>query len=369
MPTLLQWWRRLRIRMSSGLRQQMTRAGLVYMATVLVVAMGAFISANNLLFLILAAMFSAFLISGFVSRLGLAGLELDLLLPEHISARRKVRAGIRLRNVKSWIASFSIHLSGAAESGFDSILYFPVIPGGATAEESVDLFFPRRGAQRERSFQFSTRFPFGFTERREMVTTRHEILVYPCLDPQPGFEELFAALSGDLEAMQRGRGHDFYRIRPYEAFESSRHVDWKATAHTGDLQVREFASEQDRRVAIYLDLEVPDEAAQWFESAVECAAFLACRLAERGAQVRFLTQELDVTLPTTANIHTILKYLALVSPLRARALAAPDEAESLQIVLTANPSRAAALGWGGGEQPGSRVLGPEAFPAEGEIGK
>ncbi len=227
-------WRDLYLAWSQG-RQQVTRAWLVFTGILLAVAIAAFLSANNLLFLIVAAMFSTLLVSGFVSRLGLAGLELDLVLPEHISARRKVRAGIRVRNLKRWIPSFSIHLAGAAESGFDSILYFPVIPGRTTLEESVELYFLRRGTQRQRSFQFSTRFPFGFMERREMVTTRHDIVIYPCLDPQPGFEALFQSVRGEIATMQRGRGHDFYRIRPYEAMESARHVDWKASAHTGDL--------------------------------------------------------------------------------------------------------------------------------------
>ena len=66
-----------------GLRQRITASGLAYFATLLIIALAAFLSANNLLFLILAAMFSTFLISGFISRLGLAGLELDLVLPEH----------------------------------------------------------------------------------------------------------------------------------------------------------------------------------------------------------------------------------------------------------------------------------------------
>lgn len=336
-------WRDFYLAWSQG-RQQVTRAWLVFTGILLAVAIAAFLSANNLLFLIVAAMFSTLLVSGFVSRLGLAGLELDLVLPEHISARRKVRAGIRVRNLKRWIPSFSIHLAGAAESGFDSILYFPVIPGHTTLEESVDLYFLRRGTQRQRSFQFSTRFPFGFMERREMVTTRHDIVIYPCLDPQPGFEALFHSVRGEIAAMQRGRGHDFYRIRPYEAMESARHVDWKASAHTGDLQVREFAREQDLRVLIHLDLDLPYSSDAWFESAVECCAFLAFRLSERGVHIRFRTQELDVTLPEEGNIHTILKYLALVSPLHGKPLEALNETGSFQVVFSANPERMESLG-------------------------
>lgn len=346
---------------SQGLRQQVTRAGLAYMAALAIITLAAFLSANNLLFLILAAMLSTLLVSGFISRLGIAGLELDLVLPEHISARRKVRTGIRLKNLKSWIPSFSIHLAGAPESGLDSILYFPVIPGGAVVEESVELYFPRRGAHSERSFQFSTRFPFGFAERRELVTARHDVVVYPCLDPQPGFEGLLASVRGEMEALQRGRGHDFYRIRPYEALESARHVDWKATAHTGNLQVREFARDQDDRVLIYFDLDASLENEAWFETAVDCAAFLAFRLAERGAHLRFQTQEFDLTLPDEGDIYMVLKYLALVTPRKGKPPLAPDDTASFHIVFSANPERMSALGWGMGESRGARLLDLDAL--------
>lgn len=356
----LQSWLRRKALWPPRLRQQVTRTGLAYTATLLIVAMIAFVSGNNLMFLILAAMLATFMISGFISKLSLAGLELELFLPQHISARRKVRAGVRLKNTKRWIPSFSIHLEGAAESGFDSILYFPVLPAGGTVEEAVDVYFARRGAQKERSFQFSTRFPFGFSERREMITARHEILVYPCLDPQPGFESLLAAVTGELEMIQRGRGHDFYRIRPYEALESARHVDWKATAHTRDLQVREYAREQERSVLIYLDLDVPYGAEEWFESAIECAAFIAYQLSLGETRVRLKTQEFDVTLPEPGDIYTILKYLALVSPMRGKPSEGPDEVASYQIVFTAHASRMSALGWGKSDGAGARVLGPDS---------
>jgi uncharacterized protein (DUF58 family) len=358
------WWHNLKARWPGGLRQHVTRTGLAYSATILVVALAAFVSANNLLFLILAAMLSVLLVSGFVSKLGLAGLEIDLTLPEHISARRKVRAAVRLKNLKRWTPSFSIHVAGTPESGFESSLYFPVIPGGTMLEEPVDLYFPKRGLWRERSFQFTTRFPFGFAERRELVITRHEIVVYPCLDPLPGFDTLLVSVTGDLEARQRGRSHDFYRIRPYEALESARHVDWRATAHTGALQVREFASEEDYHVMLYLDLDVAHDHHAWFETAVDCAAFLAYRLAERGARVRFRTQEFDVTLPSEGNIYTILKYLAVATRREGAEPAGPDDSIHFQIVLSPNPKRMAALGWGA--ERGSYVLGLDAFPIAGQ---
>jgi uncharacterized protein (DUF58 family) len=304
-------------------------------------------------------MVATFLVSGFVGRLGHAGLELDLLLPQHTSARRKVQAVARVKNLKHFVPSFSVHLALSRQPDGPLVpsVYFPLIPGGATAEEPVELFFPRRGAHKQRDFQFSTRFPFGFVERSEDVAIRHEVIVYPCLDPRPAFEQLLRGVSAELATLERGQGSDFYRIRPYEASESARHVDWKATAHTGVLQVREFAREQDRRVVICLDLDIPPSAEAWFESAIECAAFLAFELAERGSRVRFVTQGVDVTIPDEADIYTILKYLALVSPLKGTPPLGSFE-KDFRIVFTQNPQNFA-LGEHNYEGNHVRFLGPD----------
>src|SRR5204862_3486026 len=141
---------------------------------------------------------------------------------------------------------------------------------GATVEEPVEARFPRRGAYRQNSFAFSTSFPFGFLEKSARVTLSKEMIVYPSIDPKPGLDDLLAGIAGEIETHYRGLGRDFYRIRPYEAFESARHVDWKATAHTGALQIREFAREQEQAVEVFLDRDVPPELNAWFEHAVTC---------------------------------------------------------------------------------------------------
>lgn len=355
-------WERLRDAYQGGMRQQITMGGFAFTAVLVLVGLAAFISANNLIFLIFAALMATFLISGLVSRLGLAGLELNLQLPEHIAARRKVTGRLRIRNSKLWMPSFSLHLSG-----FTSDIYAPLIPAGATLDEAVELEFARRGLYKENTFAFTSRFPFGFTVRRAQVKLQQEILVYPCLEPQPGFEMLLTDIAGEIESRVRGRGSDFYRIRPYEAHESSRHVDWKATAHTGNLQVREFAREQDRAATIFLDLEVPDEALRWFESAVDCAAFLVWRLSQHGAQVRFLTQRFEARVPEDASAYDILKYLALVAPQPGAFSRIPHD-RNYQIALTARPDKLVAAGWSGDRVIGLddlAVAGPDADAAAG----
>ncbi|HYP14460.1 MAG TPA: hypothetical protein VEQ63_11100, partial [Bryobacteraceae bacterium] len=69
------------------MRQQVTKLGFAFTILVVLVGSAAFVSGNNLLFLLVAALMATLLISGFVSRLGLAGLELNILLPEHVAAK------------------------------------------------------------------------------------------------------------------------------------------------------------------------------------------------------------------------------------------------------------------------------------------
>ena len=65
-------------------------------------------------------------------------------------------------------------------------------------------------------------------------------------------------------------------------------------------------------VVIYLDLDVTADQGAWFETAVECAAFVSFRLSETGHRVRLRTQEFDLASPAEGDIYAILRYLALV---------------------------------------------------------
>src|ERR1700726_967651 len=200
---MMKRWSVIQTALEIGSRQQVTRLGLLFTLTVVLVALGAVTTANNFLFLILAAMLATLMVSGFISRLSLAGLELDFVLPEHICARRKLIGRVVVRNTKSWMPSFPIKVPGSSDGGPPLPLYFPVIGGGARVEGPVELFFARRGAYRHNSFRFSTRFPFGFAERRINVPLLREVIVYPSIDPQPGFEDLLISLRGEIASFHQ----------------------------------------------------------------------------------------------------------------------------------------------------------------------
>jgi uncharacterized protein (DUF58 family) len=353
-------WQQFRAFLARRTRYKITRGGVLFTFAILLVAFGAVVSANNLLFLIVAAMLATLLVSGLVSRLCLAGLALDFQVPEHIPAGRSVPARLFVRNHKWFLPSFSIRVEAIREAGSPTMksgVYFPLIAAGATLEAVVDVRFPRRGAYRQNGFAFSTRFPFGFLDKTARVTLTREMVIYPAVDPQPGFDDLLAGISGEIESHYRGLGRDFYRIRPYEAFESSRHVDWKASAHVGSLQIREFARELEQTVEIFLDRDIPRELDAWFEHAVNCCAFLAWRLSTQGASIHFRSNGFEFRQPEDGDIYTILKYLALVYPKRAGTPEAPLDDASFKIVFTPSPRAFRDAGW-----LHARLLGPDALP-------
>ncbi|MCX6631308.1 MAG: DUF58 domain-containing protein [Candidatus Solibacter sp.] len=353
-------WQRFRASLARRIHFKISRGGVLFTCAILLVAFGAIVSANNLLFLIVAAMMATLLISGLVSRLGLAGLALDFQVPEHIPAGRSVPARLFVRNHKWFLPSFSIHVEAIREAGSPTMksgAYFPLIVAGARLEAVVDVRFPRRGQYRQNGFAFSASFPFGFIEKVARVTLTREMLIYPAVDPQPGFDDLLAGISGEIESHYRGLGRDFYRIRPYEIFESSRHVDWKASAHVGSLQIREFAREVEQTVEIFLDRDVPRELDAWFEHAVNCCAFLAWRLSSQGASIHFRSNGYEFRQPEDGDIYTILKYLALVYPQRANSPEAPLNDTSFKIVFTPSPSAFRDAGW-----LRARLLDPAVLP-------
>jgi len=184
-----------------------------------------------------------------------------------------------------------------------------------------------------------------------------DVVVYPSIDAQPGFEDLLAAVRGDLETQFRGRGHDFYRIRPYEALESARHVDWKATAKVARCR---FGNSYGARAADrdFLDLNVQPALEDWFEQALEASAFLVWRMAQRGARVSFRTQDFDVSIPEGATSTRSCVPGDGVSR-AARAHRFPPGREQLpDRLLGCGGDELAEAGWGQ-----ARMIGPESLPS------
>lgn len=376
-------------RLRQSFDYDVTRGGIVYVLTTVVIAIAAVNTGNNLLYIVVAAMLGAILVSGYVSAWILRYLELDIRLPEHVFAGRAVAGRIVVHNPRRWLPSFSVRVVSTRKKRkqaakqwqweattfafpfnrpkeqqwlrlpdrrlrrvivvppppgiFQGMAYFPFLPPQAEACADLELRFDRRGCYREDSFGIATRFPFAFFTKTRHVALPREVLVYPRIEPTDEMFEILPLVRGEWESFVRGRGSDLYRIREYLPEDSARHVDWKATAKSGSLKVREFAREDERKLCIVFDNPqagvVSEES---YEKAVDLAASLAWHFSTQEAEVSYLVPGR----PRTRDLHEFLGWLAVVEPAKNESAVLPHDpwremnaspTDEYHIAVTARP--------------------------------
>jgi uncharacterized protein (DUF58 family) len=149
--------------------------------------------------------------------------------------------------------------------------------------------------------------------------------------------------AGRMASMRRGAGHDLFSLRDYKPQDDLRHIEWKATARSRRLTVREFTSEDERRITIILDNIVknhlppipkpakeeqtyktplraaPDSDAgsfrERFERGVTRAASLLKHFVDERAEVRLIIgDEVGPYGTGLEHLYQCLRRLALVTP-------------------------------------------------------
>jgi len=95
--------------------------------------------------------------------------------------------------------------------------------------------------------------------------------------------------AGGLMSKHKGRGMEFDEVRPYQAGDDVRAIDWRVTARTGQPYTKLFREEQERPVLIVTDFS-PSlffGTQLLFKSvqAAHCAAAIAWRAVQRGDKV------------------------------------------------------------------------------------
>jgi uncharacterized protein (DUF58 family) len=340
-------------RVREAMDYDVTRAGMIYILISVVIGIAAINTGNNLLYVIVAALLSAILVSGIASALVLRSLSLDVHLPEHVFAARPMLARLLLRNDSSWLPSFSVRVVPAKRKKKDSwrweaytfgwprnrapqnqwfrlpdrrlrrvheepekpilqeSVYFPFLAPEQELRADLELSFPARGRYCEKNFGLATRFPFSFLMKTRRINLAREVIVYPVVEPADQFLEVLPMVTGEFEAFVSGRGNDLYLIREYMPDDSARHVDWKATARTGALKVREFSREDERKLRIVFDNPAPGVLSPAvYEQAVRLAASLGWHFHHEDVEVSFVAPGLE----PTEDVFTFLRYLALVEP-------------------------------------------------------
>jgi len=359
-----------------------TRAGMIYILISVVIGIAATNTGNNLLYVVVAALLSAILVSGIASALVLRSLMLDVHLPEHVFAARPMLARLLLRNASAWLPSFSVRVVPAKRQAkskarwrweaytfglprnrapqdqwlrlpdrrlrrvreeaekpiLQESIYFPFLAPGQELRADLEISFPARGRYCEKNFGLATRFPFAFLMKTRRINLAREVIVYPVVEPTEQFREVLPMVTGEFETFVRGRGNDLYLIRDSMPDDSARHVDWKATARTGALKVREFSREDERKLRIVFDNPAPGVLPPVvYERAVRLAASLGWHFHHEDVEVSFVAPGLE----PTEDVFTFLRYLALVEPQEATPVFSRLRAsEDYNLIVTARDAAA-----------------------------
>jgi len=310
-----------------------TSGGGVFLVIIIVVGFAAWNTGNNLLFLVFSLLCSALFVGWVAARSSLRDLTVSARFPDHIFAAEAAPVIVTLRNNKRVLPSFSIVVEARGPNNDADevpkrrrrylkrlLAYFSYVPHSAAAEQRVEQIFPTRGHVLIDGFELSTRFPFGFFRRRRRLRARNvDIVVYPKPEVISDELHLLPMYAGRMPALRRGAGHDLFSLRDYQPQDDLRHIDWKATARARRLTVREFTSEDEKRITIVLDRRLPPapgDRLERFERGVVQAASLLKHFVDERAEVRLvLGEEVGPFGSGTEQLYRCLRRLALVTPL------------------------------------------------------
>lgn len=332
-----------------------TKEGSVYLLMILIIAVSALNTGNNLLFLVLAVLLSGIVSSGVISRLSLKGVAVSMQIPDHISAGDPVAFKITLKNQKRLMPSFSLTVEGyqrrsgalrrwmarwrgrglwRSKTVYPGVelppnrtlladpVYFPLVPARKDVSQTVMHVFSERGRYVLSGFKITTRFPFGFFKKSQRVEAEGEALVYPRIYEISADFQRLPFWNGHQPSSRRGLGDELYSYRKYQPGDDARFVDWKATAKMSQLVLKDFTKEDDRRVCVIFDPhryeDTPAFAAQ-FERAVSLAAGVAAHFIQEGIEVEFVLPQQTIP-PGVGRLHLyrILALLAGVQPVAYR---------------------------------------------------
>jgi uncharacterized protein (DUF58 family) len=349
---------------------EMTGGGAIFLILLLIVGFAAWNTGNNLLFLVLSFLLSALIIAFIVGTICLRRLDVKMRFPEAIFAGESTPIVVSLHNRKRIFPTFSVtaevrgrekERSGLVDEMkgllprrmLERIVrpplikyildYFVYVPKRATVENKVEQVFPRRGRFLVKDFELSTKFPFGFLRhRRRLPAQEAEILIFPKIEPLDSELSYRSFESGSMTAIRRGSGQDLLALRPYQPQDDLRHIDWKATARSQGMMVREFIAEDEKRVTVVFDARMPpdpNEPKKTLRQKIEEEQKTGKELTahelrfEKGVSMaasvlaQFIDEQIEVSLIVgdekgefgmdKKHLNACLKRLALLDPLKA----------------------------------------------------
>lgn len=195
----------------------------------------------------------------------------------------------------------------------------PALSPGAARQLAYVVRSPARGLHRLGPVRLQEVDPFGLTAAQLEIRSTHEVLVLPRIVDLPSSHPpgVGSGSEGEIPQMVALHGADDVTIRTYHEGDDLRKVHWPATAHRGELMVRQDEQPARRSALVLVDSRASGHQGTGmqssFEWAVSAAASIAVRLDHLAYSVHLATPETAVsgTIERPEAAPIILQQLAI----------------------------------------------------------
>ena len=321
---------------------RITRVGLWYVGLTLLVAVPAANTGNNALYLVEAALLAVLVVSGFLSRGNLRGLEVAFEPPGELYVGEPATLAFRLRTRGRWLGRRLLEASGPAGSGSALVAWLPPL---SERRVTVDLEPARRGRLQVPYLHLASIYPLGLFRKGLRYRVAAELLVFPAIVPAAELRLAGVATGDEQRLPKAGRGHELFSLRRFRRGDDPRGIHWKQSARTGSLIYLEREAEEGKRLSVVLDNGVAPlvgaAAESRFEELVSRAASVAHHHLAHGWEVELLLRGGGVGFGRGRSHRLrILEALALVEPVvasGARPAPADPSAACLRFTMDGAP--------------------------------
>ncbi|WP_127131849.1 DUF58 domain-containing protein [Georgenia sp. SYP-B2076] len=166
------------------------------------------------------------------------------------------------------------------------------VPAGERRRVRTTLVPTRRGDRAADLVTVRALGPLGLAARQASLAAPAVLRVLPAFTSRRHLPSRLARLremDGRTAVLVRGQGTEFDSLREYVFGDDVRAIDWRATARGGDVVVRTWRPERDRRVLIVLDVARLSAArlgdAPRLDAQIEAALLLAALASRAGDRV------------------------------------------------------------------------------------
>jgi uncharacterized protein (DUF58 family) len=267
-----------------------------------------------------------------VSRAGetkvLLGQSAPVLLTVANPGRRTLRADVR----DAWPPS----------AGADPHHVRVRVPAGGQVLLTTTLTPSRRGDKAAATVTIRSLGPFGLAARQGRRPVPWTVRVLPPFRSRRHLPEKMSRLrqlDGQHRALLRGQGSEFDSLREYVIGDDVRSIDWRAAARRGDVMVRTWRPERDRRILIVLDTGRTSAGRvagiPRLDTSMDAALLLTALASRAGDRIDFLAFDRRIRArvvgaPRSAVLSAVTDAMAVIEP----ELAETDAAALASAALT-----------------------------------